>query len=309
MELGNTALHATGFVGPDITYHIHQWLSQNGQTGGIDVVQLAYNNILRRNGHLFAGKLSAIPVPGPLSGGSDLAPYAGAEIQVGEHRYQFDGMRWGASLSYVRPKLFVQAAWLGSNKEWSGAANYSQDTDKTLQWLVAYADANAPLEAGLFGSTGSFPLAEGGVDRYHTIAPYVQRDPGPHGIPGIFALYQWGYDANPGLLAPAAGGSMPTLRHPLFDSGMSPVSPTSAHSRAMTIEIFESLLHERALLGLRDEVTDDGLGTLTRSGNVDLDVIPFAKYDNVHLYLESGFMQGGGPVWRAMLWWAVPLGR
>lgn len=183
LQFGNTALHAAGYLGPQITYHIHQWLAQNGQPGGLDTMQIAYSGILHGDGHVFAGKLSALPVPALFSNGSDLAPFASAELQVGQHMYQLDMMRWGAAFSYVRPTYFAEAAWFGSNADLSGATDFSNDTDKTFQWIAAYADANRPLEAGLYGSTGALPLAEGGVDRYHTIATYVQRDRGRTSFP------------------------------------------------------------------------------------------------------------------------------
>ncbi|MHB8147487.1 MAG: hypothetical protein ACYDGM_09565 [Vulcanimicrobiaceae bacterium] len=292
-EFGNTALHAAGYLSPNLTYHIHQWLWQNGKPGGLDTMQIAYSGgLLRGNGHLFVGKLSALPVPGPFSNGSDLAPYASAELQVGEHMYQNDMMRWGAALSYVRPKFFAEAAWFGSNADWSGAGDFSANTDKTVQWIAAYADGGQPLEAGLYGSIGSFPLAEGGVDHYHTIAAYVQRDPGPKYVPGIFVTNQWGYDGNPGSMTPM-GATM----------GVSP-----AQSRALTLEIYEPFFSGRVMLGLRNEMTDDGLGTITHTGNVDLALTPFARYEYVHVYLESAMAQNAGPRWRSMVWLALPIG-
>ena len=76
---GSIALHMAGYVAPDLTYHLHQWFTQNDQPGGLDTLQLAYSNLFKHNGHLFVGKLSNLPVPGPFSNGSDLAPYASAE--------------------------------------------------------------------------------------------------------------------------------------------------------------------------------------------------------------------------------------
>lgn len=289
VQFGNTALHAAGFLSPDITFHVHQWLSQNGQPGGLDTMQVAYNGLFHGNAHLFVGKLSALPVPAPFSNESALAGYAGAELQVGEHMYQADMMRWGASMSYVHANLFAQVGWQGSNADLNGASDFSSNNDKTVQWIAAYADPAKPLEAGVYGSIGSFPLAEGGVDHYHTLAAYVERDPGPHYVPGVFAFYQLGYDANPGSM----NGGM----------GMTP----SAQSRAWTLEAYEPLWSGRAQVGLRREFTDDGLGTTNQSGDIDFSVLPFAKYDYLHVYMESALQQQRGPAWRYMLWWAVPL--
>ncbi len=288
LQGGNLALHAAGYLSPDITFHIHQWLVQNDQAGGIDVFQLAYNKLFKGNGHLFAGKISALTAPAPFSNPSDIAPYASAELQVGEHMYQTDMMRWGAALSYVHANLFAQVGWFGSNGEWSGSGDFSNDTDKTFQWIAAYADPGKPLEVGAFGSIGSFPLSEGGVDRYNSVGLYVQRDPGPHFVPGIFAVYQRAYDANPGMD---------------MDSGMN-LSP--ANSTAETFELYEPLF-DRGIIGLRQETTSDGLGNVTRSGNVDLSLQPFAHYDYLHLYLEGALTQNSGPAWRGGLWWIVPL--
>ena len=291
VEFGNIALHAAGYLAPNITYHIHQWISQHGQAGGLDTFQFAYNGLFKGNGHLFVGKLSALPAPAPFSNQSDIAPYASAELQVGEHMYQFDMMRWGTALSYVHADVFLQAGWLGSNADWSGATDFSSDTDKTFQWIAAYADPDRPLEAGAFGSVGSYPLSEGGVDPYRTLGLYLERDPGPHFVPGVFALYQWAHDANPGL-------SMSGMQ-----AGM--MSPPSS-STVETFELYEPIF-DRGLIGLRQETSDDGLGHVIRSGNVDLSLQPFARYDYLHFYLESALQQGMGPAWRGMVWWAVPL--
>lgn len=47
MEIGNAAIHAVGYASSDITYHIHRWITQNGQTGGLDTAQFVYNNLLK----------------------------------------------------------------------------------------------------------------------------------------------------------------------------------------------------------------------------------------------------------------------
>lgn len=291
VEFGNVALHAVGYLAPNITYHIHQWISQQDQGGGLDTFQFAYNGLLKGNAHLFVGKLSALPAPAPFSNQSDIATYASAELQVGEHMYQFDMMRWGTALSYVHADVFLQAGWLGSNADWNGATDFSSDTDKTFQWIAAYADPGRPLEAGAFGSVGSYPLSEGGVDPYHTLGLYLERDPGPHFVPGVFALYQWAHDANPGL---GMSG---------MNAGMA--SPP-ASSTVETFELYEPVF-DLGLIGLRQETSDDGLGHVIRSGNVDLSLQPFARYDYLHLYLEGALQQGMGPAWRGMVWWAVPL--
>lgn len=311
IEFGNEAVHAAGYLTPSITFHIHQWLVQNGQIGGLDTFQFAYN--FKDQLHLFAGKLSALPVPAPFSNGSDLSPYATAELQVGEHMYQSDMMRWGSGLSYVGKKIYAQINWLGANTGWNGATDFSADTDKTFQWIAAYADPANPFEAGVFGSVGALPLVEGGVDRYNTIAGYVQRDPGPNYVPGVFAVYQLGNDGNPGNPASVGmglplGSSLSDERAP-FAMGSGSATSSAARSRAFTLEAYESLMNGSVILGVRKEFTDDGMGTLRNTAAVDLGITPITSYQYLHLYLEGATQPGMGPAWRGMAWWAVPVGR
>lgn len=310
VEVGNAAAHFAGYISPSITAHVHQWFAQDGETGGLDTMQLAYN--FKNDLHLFAGKLSALPVPAPFSNGSDLSPYATAELQVGEHMYQSDMMRWGAALSYVGQKVYTQVAWFGANTDWDGATDYSSDSDKTFQYIAAYADPGQPLEAGIFGSAGSLPLAEGGVDHYNTIAAYVQRDPGPKHIPGVFAVYQIGNDANPGnpALAGMGLGRRPEMRirRPFDGMAPAPMAIGAAHSHAFTLEGYEGFFHDNVILGLRKEMTDDGLGNVTNTVAIDLGMTPIARYQYLHLYFEGATQPGMGPVWKGMAWWQVPLG-
>jgi hypothetical protein len=325
-QAGNLAVHAAGYLAPDVTYHIHQWIQQNNQAGGLDTFQFAYSGLFKQNGHLFAGKLSALPVPGPFSNQSDIAPYAAAEMQVGEHMYQQDMMRWGAAFSYAHANLYLQAGWLGSAADLGGASDFSNNTDKTFEWIAAYADPNRPLEAGLYGSIGSWPLTEGGVDHYNTIAAYVQRDPGPHFLPGILALYQWGYDANPGIAtgsgmgmgaAPSAlarlfgfAGStpipIPISPMPMPSPSMIPMLPP-AHSRTETFEVWEPVFWNRGIVALRQEMTNDSLGNVVNGGNIDFDIRPFRRFDYLHLYTEAALIQNSKPAWRGGIWFTAPM--
>lgn len=66
LQLGNLAVHAVGQLSPDVTYHIQQWVRQDGQGGRLDTAWIAYNNLLGRNGHVFVGKIDA-PAPSPFS--------------------------------------------------------------------------------------------------------------------------------------------------------------------------------------------------------------------------------------------------
>jgi hypothetical protein len=313
IQPGNVAIHAAGYLAPDVTFHIHQWILQNDQAGGVDTLQVAYSHLFKGNGAFFAGKLSALPVTSPFSNQSDIAPYTSAELQVGEHMYQEDMMRWGTAASYVRPNLFLQAGWLFSNGDLGGISDFSNNTDKTFEWIAAFADPGKPFEAGAYGSVGSWPLTEGGVDPYNSFSIYVERDPGPHFAPGILAIYQWAYDANPGL-ASATGGMTSDLARIGYLQGIGPPMPVPqpmatlppAHSTAETFEIWEPFF-DRGVYGLRYELTNDGLGNVIPSGNVDLSIQPFARYDYLHLYLESALAQDSKPAWRGGLWWILPL--
>ena len=285
---GNLALHAAGYLTPDITYHIHQWIVQNNQPGGLDTAQFNYNGLFRGDVHVFVGKIMALPVPAPFTDGADIAAYAPAGITVGEHMYLNDMARWGAAASYVHGSIFAQAGWFASNNDLNGLSTFA-NTDKTFSWMAAYANPAKPLEAGVYGDVGTYPLAEGGLDRYHMIGTYVQRDPGPKFVPGFFALAQVSHDGNPGIgmqALPMAG-------------------PTGGN--AQTLEVYESLFEQRAIVGLRGEHSNDGLGNSMRTYDLDFEGQPFARWDMLHAYLEAGMGQNAQPAWRWGLWWISPL--
>ncbi len=281
---GNVGLHLIGDLGNgsnnNWTYHVQQWIVDGNQAGGLDTMWLAYNNLLHHDGHLFIGKVEA-PGPSPFSQFSDLAAFSTPEITVGEHAYQLDANRWGVKLNYVHHWIDAEAGWLGSGGDLTGtggASDFSSDTDKTFQYKLAYADASNPLEVGVFGSRGSWPLAEGGVDQYHSLAGYVQRDP-TGGLPGVLLVYQHAYDGNPG-------------------AGFGP-----ANSTASTFELYEPVLG-RGLITIRKEFTNDGLGTQAQSGEVNF-AYHLARY--LDFYIQDGFVQNGTPDWQALLWWTTPL--
>ncbi|PZR56934.1 MAG: hypothetical protein DLM50_07120 [Candidatus Meridianibacter frigidus] len=281
-EFGNLAIHAAGAFDKNVTFHFQQWIVQAGQPGGIDTAWITFNNLLNRDGHLFVGKMPGTTAS-PLSQWFDLASFATPEITVGEHAYQLDGNRWGAKFNYVKNSLDAEIGYFGDSSDLSGASAWGQNIEKTVQWRVAHANPTQPLEYGLMGSRGSFPLPEGSFDQYSSITPYLQRDPVGH-MPGIFAMYQMAYDANAGQDAIGA---------PLG----------SAHSTAATIELYKPL-GDKALAAFRKEFQNDGLGTQSQSGNIDL-TYHVAPY--LHLFLESAMAQNSQPAWRYMLWWTLPL--
>jgi hypothetical protein len=74
-------------------------------------------------------------------------------------------------------------------------------------------------------------------------------------------------------------------------------------------------MHGDVVFGIRREMTDDGMGTVSNSSNVDM-TIRLAKY--VHLYTEAGFSSmnpGNGvdrigtPAWRGYIWWSTPISK
>ncbi|MBV8364131.1 MAG: hypothetical protein JO193_06150 [Candidatus Eremiobacteraeota bacterium] len=276
-DFGNLALHAAGAFDQNFTFHAQQWIVQNGQSGGVDTLWLTYNNIFHRDGHLFIGKMPA-PGPSPYSQWFDLASFSTPEITVGEHVYQLDANRWGTKLNYVHGSLDFEAGYFSSGADLSGFGDFTWVNDKTLIWKLAHANPEQPLEFGVLGSRGSWPLAEGGFDQYWTIGGYVQRDP-TNGFPGFLGIYQSGYDQVP---SPGAG---------------------PAGSTAATLELYEPIGRD-ALIGFRKEWTNDGLGTQTQTGNIDFNY-HIARY--LHFYAEAAMAQNATPTWRYMLWWTIPL--
>jgi hypothetical protein len=287
VQFGNFAIHAAGAAGDDWTYHAQTWIQENNQAGDLDTLWVAYNNLFHRDGHAFVGYITA-PGPSPWSMWTDLSGFATPEITVGEHAYQTDANRWGVKLAYTPGSTDAEIAWLGSSLGWSGATDFQSDTDKTFQWKVAHANPLQPLEYGLYGSRGSFPLANGAFDQYTTWGLYAQRDPVGY-VPGLLVMYQMNNDTNPD------------------ESGL------SAGSNAATVELYERIFNQQhdspagqGLIGLRKEFTNDGLGTVAQSGNIDLSY-HIARY--LFFYGEAGFAQNSTPAWRWEIWWATPIQR
>ena len=291
---GNLAIHGAGYIAPDWTYHVQQWLLQNDQTGGVlDTAWVTYNNLFHRDGHLFLGKVEA-PGPSPFSMWPDISTFATPEISVGEHGYALDANRWGAKFGYVHKSLTAEAGWLAGGGGLPVSADYGNaaGTDKTFQYKVASARPDQPLEYGVFGSNGTYALSTGATDYYHSFAGYVQRDPQRNGVPGIVGMYQWGYDGNPGL--DASGNQL-----------------HSANSRAFSAEIYEPIVSNNAVVLFREDMTNDGLGNVIHYGNVDLAFnVPHIPY--LHGYVEAGLGGHSGtpnatPDYRYILWWTTPL--
>jgi hypothetical protein len=279
VQLGNVNIHTDGGIGSDVTFHGQLWPYQGNAPGGLDTLWASYNHLANDTAHLVVGKM---PVPGPsfFSQWADLAPFAAPEITVGEHAYQMDNNRWGTKLSYTPTTFVAEVGWYGANTDLNGASDFSNDTDKSVQWHAAWARPDKPLEIGAYGTTGTWPLTEGGVDRYSASAVYAQLDP-THNLPGAMAIYQFGNDLNSGAGIPA-------------------------HSTAEEFEIYwPPFKSEKILLGVREDITNDGLGNVTRSGNIDLN-FRIARY--VHATLEAGLAGNNTPAWNSQILWSQPLG-
>lgn len=285
--LGNMAVHAVGYLGSDVTYHFQQWILQNNQAGDLDTFWAAYNNLFDRKGHLFVGLIEA-PGPSPFSQWMDLAPFTTPEITVGEHQYELDANRWGTKFNYVRGSLDFELGYMyegpPSPSVW-GASSVFADTDKTFQYKIAYANPKYPVEAGVYGSRGSWPLAEGGFDQYWSLAPYVERDP-KNGFPGVLAIYQYANDSNPGFNTTANGGLVP-------------LGPTP--STAQTLELYQPIFSE-GLLSFRHEWTNT-LGQLGQTSNIDFNY-PVARF--LRVYVEEYFASNSKPGYAGMIWWTTP---
>lgn len=288
IQAGNTAIHAAGYIGPDFTFHAHQWIWQNNGPGGTDTLWVTYNNLLHRDGHLFLGKIES-PAPSPYSQFFDLAAFAAPEIAVGEHAYQNDGNRWGTKFAYVKPTYIAEASYLWTNGDIGTATDFSDDTDKTFQYRFALARPDTPLEVGFVGNSGALLVSDGQTDHYNSQMLYAQVDP-QNGGPGFFGLYQQNHDSHPG----------PMLNR--------------TNSNGYAAEIFQPFFGGRVMLAGRNEFTADGLGTVTHDDVVNAEWVVFreandAQAQGLMLNGEASMAPGAAPTWQMQLWWATTIGR
>ena len=287
---GNVAVHAVGAIGDNWSYHVQQWLVNDNQGGGLDTAWVSYNNLFKHNGYLEVGKLE-VPAPSPYSMWLEIAPFNTPEVTVGEHTYQLDANRWGAKVGYLHGSTSIDAAYVGSDADLNGASDFVPGNGKALQYRAAFMGPKNPVEVGVYGTTGTFPISDGLTDRYSAIAGYFQRDP-MHGVPGVFFVYQTTHDSYP--LAGATG---------------------PANGRGYTLNIYQPIFKDKVAVGFRREMTDDGMGTINHYGNIDL-TVQIARY--LRLYTEvglSGTNAGNGadrvgtPAWRMFVWWTMPVAK
>jgi hypothetical protein len=283
-KFGNFEIHADGFLGNDLTYHIQQWLVQDDQSGGLDTAWVSYNKLLNGNGHVVIGKM---PVPSPSFFGffSDLSAFGPPEAAIGEHSLLLDANRWGAKFSYTPLNYVAEIGWFGSGADLNGFSDFSPAVEKSVQWRVAYANPKKPFEAGLYGNWGSYALSTGELDRYSATGAYLQRDPKGE-VPGILALYQIGNDGNAG-----------------YDESSNPLG--AAHSTGYSVGLYRPIFKKwENQLSLRFEGLTDGLGTTTHSGNIDY---AFRIYKYLHAFVETGLAANSTPSWRYSIWWTTPI--
>jgi hypothetical protein len=286
--VGNLNIQAAGYIGSDVTVHAQQWIVSGNQPGFTDTLWLTYNNLLHRDAHLYVGKLED-PAPSPFSMWFELSGFNPPSMTVGEHAYELASNRWGTKLGYVRPGYIVEAGWLGPGGDLNTAFDFTTPTDKTFQYRAAYTRADKPLEAGVYGAAGSWPLSDGTFDHYTSVAPYVEIDP-QHGWPGLFALYQWNNDPNAG-------------------PGFGP-----AHSFGYSIDVYKPFMDSKIMLGARYETTNDGLGTQTNFGYVDLGVmlsrhVYGSGANALMLNGEVNMATGATPGWRTQLLYNTTIGN
>lgn len=286
--VGNFALHAAGDIGNDITFHAQQWIVANNNAGFTDTLWVTYNNLLHRDGHLFVGKLQA-PAPSAFQQWQDLASFQTPGMTVGEHVYEIAANRWGAKLAYVKPGYFAQFGYVGPSGDLNSAFDFTtQPVDKSFQYWVGYARPDKPIEAGVYGTAGSWPISDGTFDHYTSEAVYVQTDP-QHGLPGFFGLYQLNHDPDP------AAGVAGVVSHGFSTELTKPIGP-------------------RVMLAGRYEMTDDGLGTLTHFGYIDVNYIAtrnveFQRRANGLIVTgQMSMVTGSIPTYQAQVWYVASFG-
>ncbi len=295
LQWGNLAIHAAGFIGNDWTFHLHQWVVQDGTGGGTDTLWVTYNNILHRDGHWFIGKVEA-PAPSPFSQFFDLSAFAPPEITVGEHVWPFDQNRWGTKIAYVHDWFTADVSYLGPNGDITGAGgatDWGSSIEKTFQYHLVDGLGYKPLELGIYGGTGTFPTSDGQVDKYNGAAGYAELD-SVKGIPGAFAIYQHGYDSHPG-------------------AGLN-----SATSTSFTAEVWEPLFKDQVIVSYRNEYTNDGLGNQLHYNYINgawflshhvSDRNANGLIVNLQASMNPLFnLPSGGPTWQGQVWYVTTIG-
>jgi len=288
VQFGGLAIHVAGYLADDVTTHIQQWVVENDEPGPLDTAWVSYNHLFGPNTHLVYG-LQPVPGPSLFSQWMDLAPFAVPDTVVGEHTQEFEDNRWGTKVGWATPYFAADIGYFGSEAGLSGATDFSDDTDKAVQWNVEYAPFDHPLQLGVYGSHGTAPLGEGGIDRYAGTAAYFQYDETPH-APGVLLLYQRGWDGNAGQVNPGQPNPLP-------------LGPAASNGTIAEL-FYKPLRHYEGLVSVREELSSNGLGTVIHTSNADIN---FRVARFIHATIEGYAQSLGKPGVRYQLWWTTPI--
>lgn len=319
----NLSVNLVGVLSKVISYRLEQTLYSNNLGGGsTGHFWVADNQLFAGNGHLIVGKFD-MPAPPAFSYWSDASGFSSGSVTVGQHAYNLGGERWGIGFNYVpmnyeKQPYKVQLAYVGNSPSmynstvWSSTnpyAPYQSGSDKAFAYKAAFARPDNPIEAGVYGSAGTYILGGGyvnPVDDYQALGVYAQRDP-VKAFPGLLAFYQRTSDSNvgPGKAAQAL--------------------TQSATSWEYAFELDESLFKGDVMLGIRPveyigglQASKNGYDTSTTAhphyGTFDLVARDPQFTPYLYLELESAVAGAsnapfGQPAWRASLKWASPLAK
>jgi len=317
----NLSVNLVGVDSSSFSYRLEQSLYRNDLGGGTTGhFWVSYNHLLGGNAHLLVGKFDA-PAPSPFSYWSDQSGFSSASVAVGQHTYELSAQRWGVGFNYVplnpaKEPVKVQLAYLGNNPPMFNAsafdssnpyAPFAAGSDKAFQYKAAWARADNPVEAGVYGAVGTYILSTGYVnpiDSYSAAGVYAQRDP-RNGFPGVFVFYQRTYDSNVG----------PGAAKNLLAQG--------AASWAGGLEFDQPLLHGNVMLGIRPveyisglQASKAGYDTLATAhphyGAFDIVARDPKISPYLYLTIESAVAAASNanfsqPAWRFGLKWAAPV--
>ncbi len=297
---GNVSVDAVGAFGRSWTYRIEQSLYSNNIGGGsTSRVWVGYSNLFKGHGHLSIGKLDPA-VPSSFADWQDTTGFGGSNgLTVGKHKYGFTSARWGARFDYDTENVSYGVSWGAGTDSLLNGGDFSvkPGTDKMFDWNVAYANAGKPFEAGIYGSIGEYVVSTQFKDQYNLVGFFAQRDP-YKGFPGLYGYYQISNDSNPGVAPNGSPKNAPPI-------------PVTSHSYAL--EIYQLFLNDQVMVGWRPlEITQSGLGPITRYGNVDFAArvphMPFLFFNAEASFGGSSSATFGRPTWQWGLRWAGPLG-
>jgi hypothetical protein len=314
---GNTTVvQANGFLGSDVTYKIEQLLTAGGHAGVLDQGWVSYHNFFDHHGHLFVGKLAEVNLDEfsafVLGDVNDAGQGSVPDVAVGVHDYalDYDGGRWGTKFNYVQGKTVAEIAYLGNatgGSSFGDAYDFSQTSDTSWQWKVAYADPAKPYEVGVFGESGKLGFAGSSlapgvhIDRYDVVAPYVQKDPRP-GSPGFRLEFATATDSNPGNLTPA-GASGPGR----------PAGSTA--SSWMIASVDQMVLHDHGMVNITYYHTNEALGAIGLTGLVQAagpatgagPGFSYAINPYTRIYSAIYVAQNQRPTFALKMWFSPPL--